>query len=550
MSLTGRVTSAELCAPLSGVRITVRPPQGEAEILATSDRDGAWQLPALAGDASVTFHKAGFASKRYPAAQLPGLVRLLEDHLIGYQTTLWFHPGDEVSAYVHAPTGFTATLYRHGQRKQHVLSLGEHPPCAQQVPDRHFVAEGLDWTPTLTYRIPPEARPGLYSLLLTAPGQEPFALPFVVSTPPGAYGQDASLLVLASTTTWQSYNLWGGRSRYRNFETAASQEYISVLPSALGVAKRWLRGLIPPALLSWMKRTLGVGRMPSEPWMFHRLSVRRPFTNCALEGEGPFRPFTNHLAGGEWRLLAWLEREGIPYDIVSGYDLHTSPDLLGHYRAMVISTHCEYWTEAMYEGVQHAHEQQGMWLLNLAGNTMYREIEFFEDGSTRCVSLDFHKSCADETQLLGVRFTEPDYGTCAPYKILRPHHWAFAGIPSSVKTFGGLSLNQNTHPTSERYDPGRPGVVFGLKGMGASGWEMDKLSKTAPNDIVRIAKGQNPGGGADMVARDPSGTRGGMFSASSVCFSGSLLIDYVASHIVANVIQRALASTGTQEKAA
>lgn len=55
-----------------------------------------------------------------------------------------------------------------------------------------------------------------------------------------------------------------------------------------------------------------------------------------------------------------------------------------------------------------------------------------------------------------------------------------------------------------------------------------------------IVKGLNPFGGAGMVIREASETRGGLFSASSITFSGSLLIDEVASRLVRNVIDRAL----------
>jgi hypothetical protein len=109
--------------------------------------------------------------------------------------------------------------------------------------------------------------------------------------------------------------------------------------------------------------------------------------------------------------------------------------------------------------------------------------------------------------------------------------------------FGASSLNRNTPKTRSRYDPGRPGLEQGLKGAGASGWEMDKVSDTAPRDVTVIAKGLNSQGGADMVVREMSGKRGGMFSASSVTFSGCLLIDDAASTVVKNVVCKALGAT-------
>jgi hypothetical protein len=195
----------------------------------------------------------------------------------------------------------------------------------------------------------------------------------------------------------------------------------------------------------------------------------------------------------------------------------------------------------MFDKLKEFHQYCQGWILNISGNSIYREVEFFEDGSLRCTSLRFSESCADETQLLGVRFSEADYSTCAPYKIIDPEHWAFKNIPiSKSRLFGGLSLIQNTAKHTSRLDPGRPGAEGGLDGCGASGWETDVLSRTAPKDMVTIAKGCNPYGGADMVVREANGERGGLFSASSLVFSGCLLIDNVASMLLKNVLDRVL----------
>ena len=43
-----------------------------------------------------------------------------------------------------------------------------------------------------------------------------------------------------------------------------------------------------------------------------------------------------------------------------------------------------------------------------------------------------------------------------------------------------------------------------------------------------------------MVVREPAADHGGVFSASSITFGGSLLIDPVTSRITRNVLERAL----------
>jgi hypothetical protein len=251
-------------------------------------------------------------------------------------------------------------------------------------------------------------------------------------------------------------------------------------------------------------------------------------------------PFINHLAGGEWRVAAWLEREGLAFDVASLHELHEEPGLLDAYDAVILSTHSEYWSREMFEALRGRHEEHGLWVLNLSGNSIYREIEFLGGGDTRWKGV-FHETCADETDVLGVRLSVSSYGTAAPYRVLRPGHWAFEGLDvRRGSLLGAQSLNRWAPPAHPGYDPGRPGTAGGLRGGGASGWEADALVPGAPEGCEVLARGANPGGGASMVMRGPSGTRGGMFTASSILFGGCLLVDDVASGVVRNVIGRAL----------
>jgi N,N-dimethylformamidase len=536
----GFIRGAELCTPLAGVRVLRQNSKGKVCEESSSNERGEWCLKSCGNSDRISFHHEGYVPKTFVFPHLPGIVRLLENKLIGYQKRLWFIPGETVEAYVHAPVRFSARLFRHGLVKEVVLNLGPHDPEIQCIPDGYFVETGLGWRPVFAYKIPGGAQPGIYSLLLEADGQEPFAVPMVVSTGKEQYGQDSRLLVLASTNTWQSYNIWGGRSRYRNFETGNSRDFVDLKSPGFKMNAR-ISKLVPLNVKAMVRHFLREW-IKTESFCYKKLTILRPFTNCGLEEDNVFQPFTNHLGGGEWRLLAWLEREKIAYDIVSGAELHMQPDLLKNYKAVILSTHSEYWTREMYEGLKYYHENNNLWILNISGNTMYREIVFFADGSTRCISLSFAHSCADETQILGVRFTKGDLGTCAPYKILMTDHWAFneIGVKKERTTFGDVSLNRHTAKKYTRYDPGRPGDMDGLRGIGASGWETDKIRKTTPKDIKVVAKGLNKKGGADLVIREPCGTRGGLVSASSITFGGCLLIDDVASMLVKNVIFKAL----------
>lgn len=531
-----RVLGAERAAPIVGACLEAR--RGASQLVVCTDDTGAFDPDLFQPGDAITLSAAGYVGKQFswPPSALP--LRLLEDRLIGYHDILSAFPGDAVVAAIHAPTETTATLYRHGLQKE-CISRFKLPKQSQQVPDGFFVDKGLAWNPSIEYRLAPDLPGGLYSLLLEAPGEESFALPLIVSSILEEADRRRKVLVLASSNNWQTYNTWGGRSRYRNFESASSAEFIPSFQTPLQRLHALAGAMLPPPLRRVVREALGL-RDPSFPWMFDPLSRRRPFVNLALEGATCFEPFTNHLASGEWRVLAWLEREKIPFTLVSGEQLHRDPTLLEGFPALILSTHCEYFSREMFGTIQRAHEK-GQWLINVSGNSIYREVEFLENDRLRCSSLHFSESVEDETQLIGVRFTADDYGTCAPYRATDPGHWAFAGIPLSTdRTFGHASLNQMTSVCHSRYDPGRPGVAFGLTGAGASGWETDKRSTTSPRDFHRIAKGLNSFGGADMLVREPTGRRGGCFTASSITFGGALLIDAVASGLLRNVIGRAL----------
>lgn len=296
--LTGKIHGVERCDPLAGARISYRDEQDALLVTGRSRSQGRWRITVPDEARVLCFEASGFVTKRYAVADVPVLVRLLEDRLIGYVERLWFTPGEKAVVYAHVPHDCRLSLCRYGDKVENVLEPVELPAMAQQTPDGLFVDRGLCWRPSAEIVIPQAARPGLYSWRLES-ADEVYDVPFVVSTPLKTRGQNP-LLVLVSTTTWQSYNLWGGRSRYRNFEEGPDAQFVKWT-----LLKDLLKRLLPRKLIQFMVRQL------SEPtWMFKRLSIQRPFPYTGLKGDSPDVLFGNHLAGGEWRTLAWLERMG------------------------------------------------------------------------------------------------------------------------------------------------------------------------------------------------------------------------------------------------
>jgi hypothetical protein len=134
----------------------------------------------------------------------------------------------------------------------------------------------------------------------------------------------------------------------------------------------------------------------------------------------------------------------------------------------------------------------------------------------------FHAQVESEANLLGVVYTDPGAMTVAPYEVVNPDHWIFAGTGlRKSDQFGVKTLH-------ERY------------GDGASGHETDKISASSPANVELLARGLNPDdGGAHIVCFDTPGG-GAVFSVGSITFPSALLCDDVCSRMTLNVLQRFL----------
>ena len=127
-----------------------------------------------------------------------------------------------------------------------------------------------------------------------------------------------------------------------------------------------------------------------------------------------------------------------------------------------------------------------------------------------------------EDNLLGVAYSHGGFQSGAPYRVIEDRHWVFEGTGlQQGDLFGRSSLHERC-----------PG--------GASGHELDKIGPASPPDICHLAKGDNPDGtGADLVIFDTPGG-GTVFSAGSLCWPLSIIVDEAVSRITANVLERFL----------
>jgi N,N-dimethylformamidase len=514
---------AELESLESGVRLFL-----------TSSARGAFYGDIPVGTYRVALTKDGYGSK-WVECQLgssePYQFRLLSDCLLGFMWPKWARAGERSEIRAHSPEQYQLSLWRYGVKKEFVRMLSwfdEHGPRAtvQITPDGDYSQTGVDWnrhgylSPHIQQFVTAPERSGLYYLWARTPSGRTFSFPWVVAP----REPRARVAVLACTNNWNAYNNFGGRSNYSN------------------------PGGLPPAPTLNARQELARYTDPNGPWSipdstFKPLAFERPepgnhiFDNMPWSESSIEDPIQGRIqcgqAPGEWRLLGWLEREGVEYDYYSEAQLHEGTLPLDKYRVLILSVHPEYWTRTMFSKVDTWIREKSGKLMYLGGNGLNCEVILNSNATMHCLSYDdthrpasnhesrMHRTFRTEAGLLGVTFTDPGVMTAAPYRVLGADHWAFKGTGlRNGDLFGQESLHERV-----------PG--------GASGHETDKITANSPLNLQHLAKGTNPDeGGADMVYFELG--KGQVFSVGSITWVASLFPDAQVSRITKNVIEHFL----------
>jgi hypothetical protein len=514
--------------------------EGESVAVVRSTPRGAVYADLEPGPYRVSLCCRGYGAKSVEMvadAARPYQFRLLSDSLLGYVWPKWVRSGERSEFRVHAVEPYHLSVWRYGYRKEHIRDIGwfdEHGPRAtmQVTPDGDYAQTGVEWNkrgydnPHHTQFVTGPERSGLYYLHAKGESGAFFSFPWIVA--PAA--PKAKIAVLCSNINWNAYNNFGGRSNYIHPEG---------LPAAPPLNARL-------DLERYQKTGFSGFRYPNDH--YPPISFERPEIGCHVPEQTQVTdPIAgrqaSHLAPAEWRTLGWLEREGIEYDLYAESHLHFGQLDLDRYRVLIASVHPEYVTVPMFDRIKSWVHERGGRFLYLGANGYSCEVEFLDEGTMRCKTqmmkedetgylVDptdpacyesrMHMVHEPDGSLLGVTCSALGLMTGAPYRVVQPDHWVFAGTGlREGDLFGAASLQERC-----------PG--------GASGHEMDRISRYAPPGTELLAKGLNPeNGGAEMACYEtPSG--GAVFAASSITWPASLLVDPQVSRITANVLSRYL----------
>jgi hypothetical protein len=367
---------------------------------------------------------------------------------------------------------------------------------ARRLPD-DWLQRGVNWPESFALTVPEGWGSGLYAARCTDQSGERFYVPFVVR----GTTEERPFAVLANTNTWNAYNVWGGQCKY-----------VAPLPKVIPFERPH------PALAP--------GPLPKNP------------DGSEVVGH------SLHLLRAELWVLGWLESLGekYAYDLFTDLDLHKGIDRLATgaprpYKAVILNTHPEYWTRAMYCALE-AYRSRGGSVLYLGGNGLYEQVEFEGDSLLRVFpGVDWtkvgqgdsnevvRKSCLSrergqpERALLGVGF---ERGGNQPFQLALP--------PNASPALSGVTLNQ-------RDEFGQSSVY--AKQVPANGWETDRRGDHSPKPAwektALLAAGKDCYRSGEMLYYE-TGYGGVVFAASSLRFGGSLPVDETIQKIVTNVL--------------
>jgi hypothetical protein len=430
--------------------------------------------------------------------------------VVGYCTPLSVAPGETVSFSASAREDYKVRYLRLKPQADGSsgVAMGDAITISGGVQPTPAEAwqSGCGWKTSFSLNVPDDWRSGMYAAKCTDLEGDSYHIVFIVKPDPARRNKIA---VLANTNTWNAYNDWGGRSKYSS----------------------------PPAIGG---------------------SFARP-----NPGTAPVSGGGNHLTGAELWVLNWLEDAGYAVDLYADSDFHAGIEGFNNYKALILSTHPEYWTVQMFDNLV-AYLAAGGSVLYLSGNGIFERCEYSADGTSLIFwggdpsqgrERNFLRNLTPprlERNILGVAFVfnnmDPSHSTSSPYRVEMAEHPFFGRTVASGDLIGREGLNGP-----------------------ASGWEIDiSDGGSSPDSVIVAATARydprnvpasdrgNPPGNIQVLARGinntddggpygahmtyyETGSGGFVFSAGSLGFTGSLVKDATLQTIVKNALNKATA---------
>lgn len=401
-----------------------------------------------------------------------GITHQAEAALQGYPSAISTPQGGSVGIQVSTTwPDYTATILRLAPSGASGAPVTAVPATSysgrfQQLPTGYRSA-GCGWSTDFTVSPTSTWASGVYTARLNSPAGNQHDVVFVVrpQTPQN------KIAVLLPTSTYHAYNTWGGHDQY----------------------------------------TLG------EDTTQRVMSLLRPSNSTTTAATG----FISHTLYSDLLLLDWMTANNIAFDVYSDGDIDaTGSTWLSSYKALVLCSHPEYWTQTARQNVIN-YTSAGGRVIATGGNCIYEEVSYSPDGNTVTYRIPtgdrnlFENLNEFESPVIGLEFNSASYMDFYPYKVETNH--AFLNGTGLVV-----------------------GSTFGADGYNgaASGWEIDWATDVVTGQVI-IAAGQNPAGGGSMCYV-PFAKGGWAFTTGSIAFNGAIPSDTVIQKILSNVFAAAV----------
>lgn len=310
---------------------------------------------------------------------------------------------------------------------------------------------------------------GSYIIVLTQE-TESFKLPLFIND------TIADVIVVAPYTTWQAYNMYGGKSLYRNGIDNNDVNFVQ---------------------------------------------TNRPITSIyyePVESKHDLFVFNN--------IVDWFKKE-YKVAVFPDYWLESKPELFKNAKSIILGQHCEYFSPNMYENLKILANSRN--LISLGGNQLYWSILWHDNFTTIECRKDgdffqnlnipgglWRNQFTSEAALLGVAYTPEGIATYAPYRVDQPNHWLFKNSQVNDSSLFG---------------------TVGIDGKPICGDETDKIIVGTPIETEIIARGINPKNGGGVMSYIPRDKHGTLSCGSIVCGAG-LGVDSVFTQIIKNFMLR------------
>jgi len=520
---SGIIRDLESGLPLAGVTVKL---QNNLIDLAkdVSGANGVWEIEGIDAGSQLSFFLKGYTPIHVASSEGQD-IRLIPSKIFAYSDKDTYSPNENVRLFVHSKEKFYFKLVRYGMSIDTLLKSDEINPIIQEHRGPFSIDKGLSWKSHIDILLPVELVSGLYGIQLIDKQNSETVVPIVIRI--RSSSNQNKIMIVANTLTWHANNTFGGKSRYHDLE--------KIRTSSQGILIQFKKRINTLLYLLGLKKK----KVSEESNETFYISRNRPLRGIGLENvKSVYDGYQSHLAGGEWRLLAWMEEMGYTYDYYSDTSIAEAPDLIGKYDTVILNTHSKYWGVEAFKKLFFLHNHKGLNVVNWGGNAIFSFVHSISNMGFVIEESNEKRDSSGE-DIFGVSFNQNSYSSCAPYIKEKRNHELFDGI--NDESFGEQSQLMNelwidSGPQPGRIDLGNIAHKYKLNGIGASGWEVDQIVSHRNKEIELVAVGKNKKGGAHMTFRKKSEVSGFMFSASSVAFTASLLVDSNISKLAKNVI--------------